>query len=104
MRFSLDFDGTYTADPIMWEKWIDMVTSMGHEVYCVSFRPHRRMQKVYDSVGRVIGQERCISTNGIAKKKYVDSIGLKIDIWIDDTPEMLITPYQLKKWINTPFN
>lgn len=104
MRFSLDFDGTYTADPEMWKQWIALVTSLGHEVFCITYRPSHRMQKVHDSIGQVIGIDKCVSTGGTAKKKHVEKIGLKIDVWIDDTPEMLITPTQLNKWRTTPFN
>lgn len=88
----------------MWKQWISLVSSMGHEVYCITYRPKRHMQKVYDTIGQVIGIDKCVNTSGIAKKQFVESIGLQIDVWIDDTPEMLITPSQLRTWIDSPFS
>lgn len=103
MIFSLDFDGTYTAAPDMWERWIEMVTALGHEVYCISYRPINEMQKVYETLGKVIGVDHCISTRATPKKRYTEKLGLHIDVWIDDTPEMLIDDRQYHKWKNTPY-
>lgn len=29
-------------------------------------------------------------SNGVSKKKYLDSIGIKVDVWIDDDPSSII--------------
>ena len=44
---SLDYDRTYTADPGLWDQFIALARSRGHEVVCVTGRngppgPHER--------------------------------------------------------------
>ena len=103
MNFSLDFDGTYTADPQLWTAFIHTAHKIGHTVYCISYRRDHEMQKVYDTVGKLIGIAACISTNRTPKKTYTKSIGLNIDVWIDDTPEMLIDVDDVHTWLNNVF-
>ena len=38
MKIALDYDGTYTADPEMWNEVIEVFKNHGHEVTCVSSR------------------------------------------------------------------
>ena len=39
MNIALDFDGTYTEAPWLWNKFIDDAYLLGHEVYLVTGRP-----------------------------------------------------------------
>lgn len=98
--YALDFDGTFTGDPELWSVWAKMAISRGHVVKCITFRPHDKMQKVYDQVGPVIGIDNIVSTNGQYKKSYTESIGISIDVWIDDNPEMIVTEQQVTYWHN----
>lgn len=74
MKIALDFDGTYTADPAMWDKVIAIVKEHGHEIVCVSSRfPGNPPTGIpLDIV--------CCSFEAKAR-----AIG-DIDIWIDDNP------------------
>lgn len=88
MKIAIDYDHTYTKDPIMWDKIIKLMQEMNHEVWCISARPEDHMPKVKFHLGPLIGHDRCIGTNLKGKRRYVwEHYGLSIDVWIDDTPE-----------------
>ena len=88
MNLSIDFDDTYTRDPILWDQFIDLAQSRGHTVYCVTAREPSKInkQEVYDSIGLVIGKDNCYFTSQMAKAKYMSEKGINIDVWIDDLP------------------
>jgi len=89
MNIGLDFDDTYTRDPDAWNKFIADFTSRGHKIYCTTFRTPGQSQQVYDSIGKVIGNDNCYFTAYSAKRKYMQSKGIMIDVWIDDMPMLI---------------
>ena len=38
LHIALDYDGTYSADPAMWNKFIKIAQAHGHKVTCVTMR------------------------------------------------------------------
>jgi len=88
MNLSVDFDDTYTRDPILWDQFIELAQSRGHTVYCVTAREPNKLNKdeVYDSIGRLIGKDNCYFTSQQAKSKFMFDQGILIDVWIDDMP------------------
>ena len=85
MIFALDFDGTYTADPELWDQWVRLCRRRGHRVYVVTMR--YPSEAVPDELAELV--DRVIYTGRRAKKQLLDSRGILIDIWIDDRPEFL---------------
>lgn len=76
MRIAIDYDGTYTADPILWSSFITTAQAMGHEVTCVTMRfPHEPIEMPCD----------VFYTSRKAKAS-----AFKADIWIDDSPHWLL--------------
>ena len=78
MLLGLDYDGTYTLDPDCWDQVIELFKKKEHEVVLVTLRyspPEDRVPKT-----------RIICTSRMAKEKFCLSIGLKVDVWSDDTP------------------
>ena len=65
-----------------------MTWEFGHEVYCITAREPSKInrEEVYDSIGKLIGKDNCLFTNGLAKAKYAADTGVHIDVWIDDLP------------------
>lgn len=97
MRFALDYDGTYTADPKFWGKFIDLVHLSGHEVYIVTMR-HAVDDKIHEGPDIHI-----IYCDGEPKKSVVQRHGVVIDIWIDDHPDGIIhgssfSVEELERW------
>jgi hypothetical protein len=89
MKIGLDFDDTYTRDPEGWNEFIHNFTSRGHTIYCTTFRFPEQSQQVYDSIGKVIGNDNCHFTAYTAKRQYMQSKGIMIDVWIDDQPILI---------------
>ena len=89
MIISLDYDDTYTKDTEFWDKVVKLGKKHGHTFYCVTARamepdnyePKPNM-KIY-------------CTSHEYKKKFMQNLGIDIDVWIDDTPEALI---EGKEW------
>jgi hypothetical protein len=89
MNISLDFDDTYTRDPKMWDNFINLARLFGHNVYCVTFRFPEQSEQVYDTIGKVIGNDSCYFTSYNAKRPFMQSKGIMIDVWIDDMPILI---------------
>lgn len=84
--FALDYDGTYTADPELWDSFISACKIRGHRVVVVTAR-----RRTEENLEIVRGPDAAIYFTELAAKKwYMDKIGVKVDIWIDDDPSVII--------------
>lgn len=81
MKIALDYDGTYTADPWLWETFCRTAIGAGHEVVCVTMRYPTEPIEVFIPV---------IYTSRQAKVAFMEGRGEKVDIWIDDSPRWLL--------------
>lgn len=84
MKIALDYDGTYSADPELFNIFIRIAQQRGHEVYCVTMRYDSLSEKVCDIVPCKV-----FYTGRMAKIPYMKNIGYEFDIWIDDMPHLL---------------
>ena len=94
MNISIDFDDTYTCDPVMWNEFILFAQARGHTVYCVTARGESfpdEVTEVLDTIGQLIGQENCIFTDGKQKRQFCLDKNINIHVWIDDMPEAIPT-------------
>lgn len=80
MKIALDYDGTYTADPGLWDAFIVEAVARGHVVFCVT----RRGISVESPPSVPM-----IYTDGASKTATMRNLGEKIAIWIDDDPYWL---------------
>lgn len=83
MKIALDYDKTYTADTVFWDRVIAMGRAMGHEFVCVTGRntppgPHERP----------IPMPIVCAGSGY-KRRAAEKSGHQVDVWIDDMPEMV---------------
>jgi len=76
MLIALDYDGTYTADPDLWDSFIAKAQSNGHEVKIVTMR--FPSEPIENAPVEVIYTSRKAKYNAIPAQ-----------IWIDDTPQFL---------------
>lgn len=89
MKIGLDFDNTYTRDPEAWNTFVRYFTGRGHQVYCTTYRLQSQSAEVYETIGEVIGHKNCYFTAYTAKHPYMVAQGIIIDVWIDDTPQLI---------------
>lgn len=84
MNLSLDYDNTYTRDPIFWDNFVNMAKAHGHTVYCVTMRYPSEGDDVQENLGDLV--EAIYFTSRQAKRDYMFKQGISIDVWIDDIP------------------
>ena len=80
-RVALDYDKTYTVDPVLWDAFIVSAQSRGHEVVCVTMRRPDQTVTIPCPV---------IYTSRRAKVSHMEALGKTVDIWIDDSPFWLL--------------
>ena len=89
MLIALDYDDTFTRHPSLWVEFIRTARSSGHEVMCVTMRHESEGEQVNRQLfGKV---NRIIFTGRKAKKRTMEFLGLKVDVWIDDCPHFILT-------------
>lgn len=82
---AMDFDETYTLNPVAWDSVLRTLSRSGFDVHIVTFRhPNERPEDL-----------KCLSDQGyplhftgrVTKRKYMASKGLRVAVFIDDLPE-----------------
>ncbi len=88
MLIALDYDGTYTADPDMWDRFIADARSRGHSIVVATMRCSN---KEGDEVRTTLGErvDLIVFTERKAKKQFLRNMQIIPDIWIDDNPDWL---------------
>jgi len=89
MLLALDYDETYTRDPIFWDEVIKLATQRGHAIICVTARAECHRQEVVDDLGGKV--EAIICTSGKAKHGAAYDAGYMPSVWIDDSPQWIHT-------------
>jgi hypothetical protein len=81
MNICIDYDDTFTTDPITWTKIIELLRASGHNVFCISLRfPNVPITGFPGEVYYACGQH---------KWEFAEAAGLTVDIWIDDWPAII---------------
>lgn len=77
----VDFDETFTTDPVTWTKIIELLRAAGHTVFCISLRfPNFPITGFPGDVYYACGQH---------KWEFAEHNGIHVDIWIDDWPAII---------------
>jgi hypothetical protein len=88
LKLALDYDNTYTCDPDMWDKFIQLAKASGHTVYCVTMRYASEEDTNFKRIREyVVG---VYFTGRKAKAKYMFDQGIDISVWIDDIPFFIL--------------
>ena len=88
MIIAIDFDDTLTADAQLWLKFIETAKELGHRCICITAR--RQTEDNIETIDEWMqshGIDIPVYYSGLASKvEHAKRIGLKVDIWIDDSP------------------
>lgn len=88
MLIALDYDGTYTADPVLWLAFIASARALGHQVWVVTMRSEFELEDVNRQLlGKV---DRIVATSRKAKLPFLAARGVSPQIWIDDMPHFIV--------------
>lgn len=91
LTFGLDYDGTFTACPELWGRFIKDAESLGHRVIIVTARHGNDhcvelIREDLKAVDCVIPQIHCSMGSKIHATK---ERGIDVDIWIDNDPDKI---------------
>ena len=86
INFGLDYDNTFTEDPELWLRFIELCMARGHFVYITTARNSDNIADIEKAVPRTI---ELIPSDGRSKQEAVNEAGVDIDVWIDDMPELV---------------
>jgi len=88
MLIALDYDGTYTADPDLWNVFIANARDRGHSIVVATMR-HNALEgdEVRSALGELV--DLIVFTERKAKKQFLRNMNIIPDIWIDDNPDWL---------------
>jgi hypothetical protein len=87
MLIALDYDGTYTADPSFWDRFIAAARAGGHRVFIVTMRfpfEGADLDRLRSKVDRVV------FTCREAKGRHLFRLGHDVDVWIDNHPHHIV--------------
>lgn len=87
LNISLDYDDTFTSHPFFWKLFIAMAAAIGHRVFIVSCRAVTAENFSDIEAATGLPKPRIVLTEYMSKRRVCEARGLKIDIWIDDTPD-----------------
>ena len=92
MTIAIDFDDTFTADPVLWSAFIKSAKARGHKPMCVTGR--RNSEENIDLINAEFDRWDCqmpvFFCNLSSKVDTMERHGVKIDVWIDDAPLTLV--------------
>lgn len=84
MLIAIDYDGTYTAYPELWDNFIRLARSRMHVVMIVTMRADFEPVRLGATVDRVIYTDRK------AKLPFLKRLNLTPQIWVDDRPDFIL--------------
>jgi hypothetical protein len=96
MVIGLDFDGTVTLDPPFWRTFIEMAKASNHTVVVATYRNPLSVslrEEVHATVGAdtlvVFVRDQWDGGDAIWKEQAIRRAGYEVDVWIDDTPDLI---------------
>jgi hypothetical protein len=85
MIIALDFDETFTEDPSLWTAFIVKAKTRLHTVTFVTYRPSNGNNSDIEYEAECLGLD-IVYTAGKQKQHC-----FKADVWIDDSPETIVS-------------
>jgi hypothetical protein len=90
MKIGLDYDETFTEDPVLWQHFVADAKARGHLIKFVTYRDNR-----YDNEDILTDAEYLdidiVFAGGVQKEHLCP----EIDVWIDDSPETIVSSTKL---------
>jgi hypothetical protein len=86
VNIGLDFDDTFTSDPVLWGEFVKAAQLRGHVVFVTTARHLHDLEEV----NKALPDLEIIASAGKPKAWAAKQAGVSIDIWIDDMPEIIM--------------
>jgi hypothetical protein len=94
MLIALDFDKTFLLDPSLWAAFLRVASANGHRAIMVTCRSPRddNRELIREALMTHLAAdyiEKVICTGHHPKRAAAEASGFKVDVWIDDVPEVI---------------
>lgn len=86
-NFSFDYDGCMSLQPEAFAAFSDALRAAGHKTYIVTMRYPSECKPLEPILKHFDGLH---ATCRMAKKPYLESQGIKINVWLEDTPRAVM--------------
>jgi len=83
----IDYDGTYTESPELFDYFIKKAKELGFSVIGCTMRYENEIDEDLRHFEQMV--DELYFSERRAKKKYLEELNINPQIWIDDTPEWL---------------
>ena len=92
---AIDYDDTFTLDPVAWFSVVCVLQAHGHRVVCVTARRNviERRQEVEQAMPAGV-DVFCVFDQ--PKRSAMRERGISVDVWIDDRPEVIPDPAEVE--------
>lgn len=93
MTISIDFDETFSKDPVMWGEFAMKADAEGNTVYMITRREDTPENQAF--IKQTIGEHGHAFTGvlligeAMQKADAAAAAGISVDVWIDDSPETI---------------
>lgn len=88
---AVDYDDTISHHDTAWLKILKAFELTGYRVIIVTYRKHDMCPEDLDFL--VKAGYKVYFTGQVSKRQFMLARGIKVDIWVDDTPESIIFDY-----------
>ena len=88
MIIALDYDETFTRDPVTWMAVMKILRERGHTVIGVTMRYVRESLDMHPGYAEIC--DTIYFTARSAKRDFLGDLGVIVDVWIDDAPEFIL--------------
>lgn len=92
----VDFDETISDCEHGWLRVLETLEKVGYQVIVVTYRAPTDWPEDLDFL-RTKGY-KVYMTGRQGKRRFLEKLGVKVDIWIDDTPESILYDYNTSTW------
>lgn len=90
MVLALDYDDTFTRDPVTWLSVIRVLRAAGHQVLVVTLRSTKRIDAEPVITALLDHTDAIYFTSGRGKAQHMFALGLNVHVWIDDNPSTIL--------------
>lgn len=87
--FSVDYDGTFTADPELWQQIVPLMKARGHCVIMTSQRCAKYAGEMKAAGAGIF--DAIVYASGQTKEDAARASGYEVDVWVDDSPYSVLT-------------
>lgn len=89
LTIAIDYDDTFTADPLLFEYFMMESAGRGHKVICVTAR-HYTPENKEELKSELPKGTLIYFTGHRSKMEYMAEQGIIPNIWIDDQPKVVV--------------